>query len=61
MSVKAAMLVNQNASLLVENQRLRAALKLYGRHAWECKAHPQWKEPKAPCSCGLSAALEGGL
>lgn len=55
------MLVNQNASLLVENQRLRAALKLYGRHAWECKAHPQWKEPKAPCSCGLSAALEGGL
>jgi hypothetical protein len=37
------------------NERLRAALRWYGRHV-ECA---RWIRADGPCTCGLDAALEG--
>jgi hypothetical protein len=40
----------EQAALVAENQRLRAALALYARHLPTCLVY-------GPCSCGLGALL----
>jgi len=46
----ADVLAKQNAELLAENDRLRAALEKYGRHHHSCA---KFKRPRI-CTCGLN-------
>ena len=68
------MMVAQNnfyeelAKALIEVARLHSKLKKYGRHLETCIVHMSWSDPGKlldpesipKCTCGFSAALQGG-
>ena len=56
-------LIIQNAKLIRERNRLRAALLRYGRHLSDCCMDTQTHthaSTECGCHCGLQAALEDG-